>query len=113
MAGFTYEDFQNLSKHQVEAMTAFASTMTKSLQEIAAETADYSKHAIASNSETVEKLLGAKSVETAMQIQSEYAKTAYEGFVTRATKITEIVGRLASEAIKPAQNAMSAVVAKA
>ena len=55
----------------------------------------------------VEKLLGAKSVETAMQIQTEYAKTAYEGFVAKATKINEIFAKLATEAIKPAQTAFA------
>jgi phasin family protein len=109
MSALTFEDFQNFSKQQVEAATAFATTVSKSLQEIAAETADYSKHTLSTNAEAVERLLGAKSVETAVQIQTDYAKQAYEGFVTRATKINEIFAKLATEAFKPAQNAFTAV----
>ena len=38
----------------------------------------------------VEKLLGAKSFETVIQIQSEYAKTAYTAFVAQAAKMGEL-----------------------
>jgi phasin family protein len=113
MSALTFEDFQNFSKQQVEAFTALATTFSKGMQEIAAETADYSKHQLSAGSEVVEKLLGAKSVETAIQIQTDYAKSAYEGFVARTTKINEILTKVASEAIKPAQHAFAAVTNKA
>jgi len=109
MNALKFEDFQNFSKQQVEVATAYVSTLTKSMQEIAAETADYSKHAMTTGAEAVEKLLGAKSVETAVQIQTDYAKSAYEGFVAKATKINEIFAKLAAEAVKPAQTAFAKV----
>jgi hypothetical protein len=109
MSAINVEHFQNFSKQQIEAMTAFASTLTKGLQEIAAETAEYSKHAMSAGSEVVEKLLGAKTIESAIQIQSDYAKSSYEGFVAKSTKINEILVKVASEAIKPAQNALAVV----
>jgi phasin family protein len=112
MNALTFEDFQNFSKQQVEAATAFASTLSKGMQDIASETAEYSKQSMTAGAEAIERLLGAKTVETAVQIQTDYAKSAYEGFVARATKINEIVAKLASEAVKPAQNAFSAVVEK-
>lgn len=112
MNALSFEDFQNFSKHQVEAATAIASTMSKGLQEIAAEATDYSKSSMSAGAEVVEKLMGAKSVETAMQIQTEFAKSAYEGFVARATKMNEIFTKLATEAMKPAQNAFAMVATK-
>lgn len=107
-----FEDFQNFSKQQLEAMTSFATTVTKGMQEIAAESTDYSKQAFAASSAVVEKLLGAKSVETAIQIQTDYAKSAYEGFVAKSTKINEILTKVAGEALKPVQNAFSAATPK-
>ncbi len=113
MSAFAFEDFQNLSKQQVEAATAYAATVTKGLQEIAAETAEFSKHAMTTGAEAVEKLLGAKTVESAVQIQSDYMKSAYEGFIAKATKINEIVAKVASEAMKPAQKAFAVAMPKA
>ncbi|HXT09546.1 MAG TPA: phasin family protein [Roseiarcus sp.] len=107
MAALSFENFQNLSKQQVEAATAFAATLSKGLQEIAAETAEYSKHSLSAGAEAMERLMGAKSVETAVQIQTDYAKSAFEGFVAKSTKINEIFAKLAADAMKPAQSAFS------
>ena len=48
MSALTFEDFQNFSKQQVEAATVIANTLSKGLQEIAAETAEYSKTSLTS-----------------------------------------------------------------
>jgi phasin family protein len=107
-----FEDFQKFSKQQVDVISAVASTVTKGFQEIAAESTDYSKKAFAANTEVVEKLLGAKSVETAIQIQTDFAKSAYEGFVAQASKINEIFVKLVTEAFKPVETAFAAIQAK-
>ena len=70
-------------------------------QAIAAEVADYSKKSFEDGTEAVEKLFGVKSLEKAIEIQTDYAKTAYEGFVAQATKIGELYADLAKETYKP------------
>ena len=55
----------------------------------------------------VEKLLGAKSFETVIQIQSEYAKTSYAAFVAQAAKMGELHSNLAKAAFKPAELAIA------
>jgi hypothetical protein len=101
------EAFQDFSKQQIEAFTAASATFTKGLQEIAAESTDYSKKAFAAGSAVLEKLLGARSVEAAVQIQSEYAKQAYEGFVAQSSKFSELYAKVASDALKPVTSAYS------
>jgi len=101
----TFEDFQKFSKDQFEAFSVASATLSKGLQDIAAESTDYSKKAFAANSAMWEKLLGARSVESAVQIQSEFAKQAYEGFVAQATKVSELYTRVASDALKPVTTA--------
>ena len=100
-----FEDFQNFSKQQLEALTAASTTWTKGLQELAAESTDYAKKAFTAGSAVYEKLLGARSVETAIQIQSEYVKQAYEGFVAQATKVSDLYTRVATDALKPVTTA--------
>jgi hypothetical protein len=101
----TIEDFQKFSKDQLEALTAASTTLSKGLQDIATESSDYSKKAFAAGASMYEKLLGARSVETAIQIQTEFAKQAYEGFVAQATKVSELYSRVASDALKPVTTA--------
>jgi phasin family protein len=100
------EDFQKFGKTQFEAMSVASATVSKGLQEIAAESSEYSKKSIAASSAVVEKLLGAKTVETAIQIQTDFVKSAYEGFVAQATKLNELYTKVAKEAFKPVETAM-------
>ncbi|MGA7655353.1 MAG: phasin family protein [Methylocella sp.] len=104
-----FEDIQKFGKEQFDAAAAATTTFTKTLQAIATETADYSKKSFESNSAFVEKLLGAKSYESAIQIQSEYWKSSYAGFVAEATKLSELYSSLAKEAFKPIEAAFAKV----
>ena len=104
-----FEDFQNFSKQQLEAFTVASTTWSKGLQEIAAESTDYSKKAFAAGSAVFEKLMGARSVEAAVQIQSDYAKQAYEGLVAQSSKFSELFTKVASEALKPVTTAYSSL----
>jgi hypothetical protein len=106
------EEIQKFGKQQFEAVTAATTSLSKGLQEIATETTDYSKKALAANTSVVEKLLGAKTVETAVQIQSEFAKSAYESFVAEVTKLGELYAKLAKEAFKPMESAYVKAPAK-
>jgi hypothetical protein len=106
------EAFQDFSKQQIEAFTAASATLTKGLQEIAAESTDYSKKAFAAGSAVLEKLLGARSVEAAVQIQTEYAKQAYEGFVAQSSKFSELYAKVASDALKPVTSAYASLQPK-
>src|SRR3974390_1347981 len=103
----SFDDFQKLGKDNMElAMKSFGA-MSKGMQAIAVEVADYSKKSFEEGSATFEKLIGAKSLEKAIEIQTDYAKSAYEGFVAGATKIGEIYADIAKEAYKPFETAVA------
>jgi hypothetical protein len=48
-----------------------------------------------------------KSLEQALEIQSAYAKRAYDNWVAEATKIGEIYADVAREVYKPVQKAVT------
>lgn len=104
-----FEDMQKLSKDHMEAATTAAASVTKGLQTIATETSEYSKRSLESGSAYVEKLLGARKIEDAVQIQSDFAKTSYEGFVAQATRLGELYANLAREAFRPVESAFAKV----
>ena len=82
------------------AMGSF-STMTKAMQAIAAEMADYQKKSLEEGSAAVEKVASCKSLDKAFEAQADYFKTAYEGFVGEMTKLGEMYTDLSKEAYKP------------
>lgn len=102
-----FEDFQKLSKESVDKAIASFGAMQKGVQQIAVEVADYSKKAFEANSDVVQKLLGAKSLDKAIEIQSDFAKSAYEAFVAQMTKLNELTVDTAKDAYKPFESAMA------
>lgn len=103
----TFNDLQSFGREQLEAASTTTASFAKGMQSIAAETTDYSKKLVEDHAACMEKLLGAKSLETAMQIQSDYAKSAYEGAVAQATKMGELYQSLFKEAFKPLEAAIA------
>ncbi len=101
------EDMQKLGKSNLDATMKSFGALSKSTQEIAAELADYSKKSFEDGSKALEKLLGAKTPEQAIQIQTDFAKTACEGFITQMTKIGELYTDLAKETFKSFENNLS------
>jgi phasin family protein len=103
----TSDEMQKFSKDSMDtAMTTWAA-WSKGAQAIAAEVADYSKKSVEGSAAAWEKLVGAKSPEKAMEVQSEYLKSAYEGFVAEATKLNEMYTDLAKQTYKPFEGAMA------
>lgn len=96
-----FDDVQKLSKDNMDAAMKSFGALSKATQAIATEVADYSKKSFEDSTKVVEKLLGAKSLDKAIEIQTDYAKTAYENFVAEATKIGELYADLAKETYKP------------
>jgi hypothetical protein len=103
------DDLQKYGKEQFDTATAATSSIAKTMQLIASEAADYSKKTFESNSAFMEKLLGVKSYESAIQLQSEYWKTSYADFIAQATKMGELYSSLAKEAFKPLESAFGKV----
>jgi hypothetical protein len=96
-----FDDMQKVSKDSMDVAMKSFGAFSKASQTIAAELADYSKKSFEDGTKVMERLLGAKSLDKAIEIQADYAKTAYEGFVAQATKMGELYTDFAKETYKP------------
>jgi hypothetical protein len=104
-------DFQKMGKDHYDAMVRSYGELNKGLQAIAARWTAFSKDAFEDATRTFEKLVGVKSFEQAVEIQSAYAKRAYDSWVAEATKIGEMYVDVAREAYKPVEKAVAKKVA--
>jgi len=102
-----FEELQQASKENIDLAVKSMGNVSKSAQAIAVEIADYSKKSFEESTAMIEKLFGVKSLEKAIEVQSEYAKTAYEGFVAETTKLGELYSALAKESYKPFESMMA------
>ena len=104
-----FESIQQTGNVQLNAVTTKLPSFGTIVESIFAEGTDYMKKSVDTRMAFVEKLLGAKSLETVIQIQSEYAKTSYAAFVAQATKMGELHSNLANAVFKPAEQAIAAM----
>ena len=105
MKGF--EDFQKVGQENLDVAVKSFGEVNKGVQAIATEVTDYTKKSIEDGSVAFEKLIGVKSVEQAIEVQTQYAKKAYEDYVSQATKIGEMYVDLAKEFYKPVETALT------
>jgi len=102
------EDIQQYGKEHLETVVASATTVQNGLQAIASAYGDYTKKSFEDTKSFVEKLSGVKSLEKAIEMQSEYAKSAFETFVAESQKIAGLYTDLAKQTFKP----LEGIVAK-
>jgi phasin family protein len=95
------EDIQSYGKDHLETVVASATTVQNGLQAIASAYGDYTKKSFEDTKSFVEKLSGVKSLDKAVEVQTEFAKSAYETFVAESQKIAGLYTDLARQTYKP------------
>ena len=101
-----FDEIQKLSQSNMDAAMKAFGEWNKGWQAIAAEITDYTKKSFEEGTATFEKLASAKSVEQAIEIQTGFAKRAYDSYMHQMSKIGGMYADLAKEAYKPVEKAL-------
>ncbi len=80
-----------------------------SIQTIANAYGDYTKKSLQDTRSFVEKLMGVRSLDKAIEIQTEFARQAYGTFVAESQKICELYSELAKQIFKPMEGFVAKV----
>jgi hypothetical protein len=90
-------------KKHFDATLASANTLAIDFQAIATAYSDYSRKSFEQTRAFLEKLSGVRSLDKAIEIQTEFAKQVYETFVTESQKIRELYSGVAKQTFKPCE----------
>jgi hypothetical protein len=96
-----FDSMQAFGKDNFDVALKSADAISKGFQAIAEEAAAYQKRTLDAGTAAFEKLAGARSLDVAVQVQSELARTAYEGYVGQMTRFGEIMTDMAKSAAQP------------
>jgi hypothetical protein len=107
------DESQRISKEGFDATLRSYGELNKGFQAITANATDYTKRAFEDATRAFEQLAGSKSVEQAIQIQSQYVKKAYDTWVTEASKLSEMYVGMARDAYKSVEQAVAKRAPKA
>jgi hypothetical protein len=97
----SFGEFQKAGQKGFEAAVDAYGKLNRAFQALATRTTENAKKAFEDTTRTFEQLLGAKSIEQVIEIQSQYAKRTYDNFVAEASKLGEWYVGLVQDASKP------------
>ena len=106
----SYDQFVGYGKETVEAYVKSAGVAGKGAETLHNEIYSYSKQSIEGSIAAAKTLLGAKSVHEAFELQSDFAKAAFNAYVGEMTKLSELFVATTKEAIEPLQGRVQAWV---
>ena len=89
------------SREQMDAAAASTHSFADGFHAIATAYSDYTQRSFEDTRSFVEKLSGVKSVDKAIELQTEFAKSAFESFVAESQKIGALYRDLAAQSYKP------------
>lgn len=101
------EQFQKIGKDNFDAAVRSYGELNKGLQAISAKLVDYPKTWFEQTTKALEQLVGAKSLEQAFEIQSQYAKKACDLHVAETSKLSEMYVALLRGTYNPIEQVAS------
>ena len=100
------------SKKNLEAVVASVTASTKGAEALGAQAMAYSKKALEDHVAAAKSLTTAKSVQEVVELQTAYAKSAFEAYIAEMTKASETVSASVKQSFQPINERVTAFVEK-
>jgi hypothetical protein len=92
-----FESFHRLGKENVDLALRSLGNLSKGMQMIASEVADYSKRNYESSSSALDRVIRANTLDKAFEAQAEYMRAAYDEYVDEVARLGDMYASLARE----------------
>ena len=96
-----YDAFVGYGKDSAEAVTKSATVAGKGIESINSEIYSYSKQSIEDAVTATEAVMGSKSIHEAFEFQTDFAKSAFEAYVSELSKIGELATATTKDTFAP------------
>jgi len=105
-----YDQFLSYGRDTVEAYMKAANAAGKGVETLQSEVYSYSKHSVEESIAATKALMGTKSIHEAFELQTDFAKSAFDSYVGQMTKLSEIMLSAAKDTFQPLQGRVQAWV---
>ena len=106
------EEIADFSRDNFAAMTKSNMALTEGLQAISEEILGYARSSMTSASQTAAALLGARTFDEVVHLNTELAKSSIETLLARSAKLSEMGASVATETMAPLEGRIEATFAK-
>ncbi|WP_298161686.1 phasin family protein [Brevundimonas sp.] len=108
----TIAELSAQSKQNLEALTASAAAAQKGAEALSAQVVSYSKSSWETGVAAAQTLSQARSIQELIELQTNFAKSAMETYLSEVTKMTETLTGSVKDSFKPINERVTASVEK-
>lgn len=99
-------------KEQVDAIVSAGNVAAKGFETINAEVIAYTKGQIEEQISAAKAMMGAKTLQEFIELQNDFAKSAFEAYTAHTTKLSEVATKVAQDTFAPINAQVQATVEK-
>jgi len=103
----SFDQFQKFGQGSLDATVKALGAFSNNAQAIAVESAEFAKKSFEQGTSTFEKLVEAQTLDKAIEIQTNYLKTAYDSVISQSAKMGTLYSTLATESFKPFESLLA------
>lgn len=107
-----YDELADFNKETIEALITSSNVVAKGVEDFGQEIASYAQKAAEKNIETAKRMFAVKNVQDAMDLQAEWAKTAFDSFMAESAKLQDMSMQVGTKAAEPLSKQVNAAVEK-
>ncbi|MBL6952015.1 MAG: phasin family protein [Alphaproteobacteria bacterium] len=107
-----YDEIAATGKENMEILSAAGTAYGKGVEAIGGEWMNFAKKMMDTNVQATKAILGAKSLNEVMDLQSEFMRGSFDGLMAQSTKIGELATKVAQDAAEPINAQLTATVEK-
>jgi phasin family protein len=109
-AAKNYDQLLSYGRDTVEAYVKAANAAGKGVETLHSEFYSFSKQSVEESIAATKAIMGTKSIHEAFELQTDFAKSAFDSYVSQMTKVSEIVLSSAKDTFHPLQSRVQAWV---
>lgn len=106
------EEMNDFAKGNLEAMVESGRIAAKGVETLGQEAAEYSRKSFEHATAAMKSMASVKSPTELFKLQSDYVRSAFDAYVAEASKATEHMLKLSSDAMQPLSNRMAVAAEK-
>jgi phasin family protein len=107
-AGF--DNLATFNRYNIEAFIRSANVAAKGFEQINTEILTFSRQTLEDSVAAAKAVMTSKSLQEAVELQSDFAKTAFDDYVGQVSKMADIFSSVTRDAFEPVNDRVKAIV---
>ena len=96
-----YDEMSSMNKEGVDAFVKAGEVLTKGAESLGKAYFDFAQASAEAGVEATKAMMSAKTVKDFVEIQSDFARTSFDNFLSESTRLSEMSVKVANEAFDP------------